>query len=280
MSESFKPEATPPVNKLESIRSGDTPLSERLREVADFEESLTPNQTREIAGLVAELEQQIAEWEQIAYIDPLTDLPNRRAFDAGLEKVWNQTTVERLNPVTGELEQRPVYPISIIAIDIDEFKTVNDTYGHQIGDEYLKIVADVLRNEVRETDIMAHDDTTNIFARHGGDEFIVALLGSTEQSSATVAERVRIQIEERADALRAKIAQERGVDDSDATFSVSIGVATHDKETSMTPQELQKRADYVAFIVKEAGKQGVWTYSKASEIDTDGLFAEKMGVAR
>ncbi len=103
---------------------------------------------------IEHLKQQLAELERVATTDLLTGLKNRRGFDAAFAAELDRT--KRAKSIGGVL----------VVIDLDSFKAINDTYGHQAGDECLKVVADTLAAEIREMDTAA---------RLGGDEFVLLL---------------------------------------------------------------------------------------------------------
>jgi diguanylate cyclase (GGDEF)-like protein len=107
--------------------------------------------------------------ERLAMTDALTNLPNRRNFETNLER-----EVERA--------REPGRPLSVLIVDLDLFKSVNDTYGHPFGDLVLRMVGDALQANVRNTDLVA---------RVGGEEFAVLLPATGKSEAAEVAERLR-----------------------------------------------------------------------------------------
>ena len=108
-------------------------------------------------------------------VDDLTQLPNRRAFVEAATKELNRA-------------KRSGRPVAVAMLDVDDFKRVNDTWGHAAGDHVLQVVADVLRAELREIDLPA---------RYGGEEFAVVLPETTAQGAEEAAERVRLALESR-----------------------------------------------------------------------------------
>jgi diguanylate cyclase len=110
----------------------------------------------------------------VASTDSLTSCLNRRAFTAMVEAYLDRVTRERAQPVG-----------ALLVIDIDHFKTINDRYGHDQGDEALKLVAGSIRSSVRDLDLVG---------RMGGEEFGVFLPGADKDRSATIAERIRSAI--------------------------------------------------------------------------------------
>jgi diguanylate cyclase (GGDEF)-like protein len=129
-------------------------------------------------------------------------------------------------------------PLSLAFIDIDEFKTVNDVYGHGTGDEVVKTVAEVTSECVRGSDIVG---------RYGGDEFVVLLPKTTAVGARRVCERIREGVAERT---------ARGGDAS-PRVTVSIGYATFDRERHTTPEALVRAADDAMYAAKWAGRNAV-----------------------
>jgi diguanylate cyclase (GGDEF)-like protein len=152
--------------------------------------------------------------------DPLTGLANRRAADARLE-------AERLRA------GRSAEPLSVLMLDLDHFKRINDLHGHAAGDAVLVAVAQVLREELRGIDLAA---------RHGGEEFLALLPGTDARAALEVAER-----------LRARIAgQSIAWHDRELRITTSIGAATLDAGESVP--SLIGRADAALYQAKAAGR--------------------------
>ncbi|UPW81641.1 diguanylate cyclase [Lysinibacillus sp. Ag94] len=138
---------------------------------------------------------------------------------------------------------------SCIAIDIDFFKKVNDTYGHLIGDEVLKHVATIITNSVRRIDIVT---------RYGGEEFVILSPNTTLESAVKIAERVRQQVEEHP-----------YIADFEINVTVSIGIAGYgDSENISTFYELLDKADQALYIAKESGRNQLRICDKTGIIDT------------
>ncbi|WP_461829480.1 GGDEF domain-containing protein [Aquifex sp.] len=119
--------------------------------------------------------------------------------------------------------------LSVIFLDLDNFKALNDTYGHQYGDEVLKKVGEILKSSVRKGDIVA---------RYGGDEFVIVLHSKTNLEPEKVAERIKVRIEE---SLRMY------------NISVSYGIAIFGEDGS-TPEELINAADKKMYEQKQKKK--------------------------
>jgi diguanylate cyclase (GGDEF)-like protein len=158
-----------------------------------------------------------------AVTDDLTQLANRRRFEEALEH-----EVSRVRRFGGGL--------SLILADLDDFKAINDRFGHQLGDDVLRMFADVVRTTVRAVDIPA---------RQGGEEFAVILPGTDLGEATLVAER-----------LRAKLAGQRiSAPPEEIGVTVSLGVAAHDDD--MGRGDLFALADQALYEAKAGGKNRV-----------------------
>lgn len=167
------------------------------------------------------------ELEHRAYSDYLTGLANRRYF---IEQA--ELELSRHNRYSGEL--------SLIMLDIDFFKKINDTYGHNIGDLVLQRIADVSRLILRDIDIIG---------RIGGEEFAILLPQTSLEDSVKVAERLRIEI------LNTSVVLEKG---DEVTFTSSFGVVAASKSNI---DELLIKADKALYKAKESGRNKVCTFS-------------------
>jgi len=131
-----------------------------------------------------DLEEKQKELELLARTDALTGLNNHRSF---------------MDQLTYEIEQavRHNSPLSVMILDLDDFKRVNDTHGHLIGDRVLLMIAELIRKHVRLTDITA---------RYGGDEFCVALPNTTAQGARLVARKLREEIADKVFSVDGEVA--------------------------------------------------------------------------
>jgi diguanylate cyclase (GGDEF)-like protein len=170
------------------------------------------------AGLALRNAQLVAEVERLATTDSLTGLANRRVLE------------ETLLRETGRAE-RSGAPLSVLVVDADHFKAVNDTYGHQTGDDVLRHVAAVLRRESRAGDLAA---------RYGGEEFVVVLPECSLEEALAAAERLRRAMPEGAP----------------VAFTVSIGVATAPQHAA-DAEGLVARADAALYRAKRGGRNRV-----------------------
>lgn len=168
-----------------------------------------------------------ARLEQLAQTDPLTQLLNRRAL------------TER---ITAEMERALRYDsmLSLLMVDLDHFKRVNDTYGHLVGDDVLRDFAELLRNMIR---------TTDVVARYGGEEFLVLLPEADEAGAEQFAERIRERVE----------AFEFGGRPGQPILGLtcSIGVATFPAARIESVEDLLARADAALYRAKADGRNRV-----------------------
>lgn len=185
-------------------------------------------------GLLLDITAEKAMEEQLLRMvmsDALTGVSNRRAFDQLLRSEWRRCT-------------RGAQPLSIVMVDIDNFKRFNDAFGHLIGDEALCAVARALTGGLRRAG--------DVVARFGGEEFAVVLPGVDRDGALVVAQRL--------------VEQVRGVVLRQAprwNLSVSVGVATwHPDDSPLRSLELLARADGALFAAKSAGKDRAVAYEE------------------
>ena len=184
--------------------------------------------------------------EEEAHVDSLTGLLNRRGFDTRMSGLAAPLEQERR---AGEKSER----VALIACDIDNFKEINDKYGHAAGDAVLRAIASILRSEVRDTDYVA---------RVGGEEFILVLPGATEKKATEIASRLRSKVEGspatygNIDRLQVSI-----------PFTASFGVAYADtrEELSATVEH----ADTALYRAKANGKNTVSRYAEFTAREQD-----------
>lgn len=176
------------------------------------------NLSRELSKKNIELEKANKKIAELSRIDPLTDLANRRFFN------------ERLNELVS-LSHRKSQPLSLIMTDLDNFKSINDKYGHDMGDNVLITYADLMKNCVR---------TEDLVSRFGGEEFMIILPLTTSEEAYKVAERIRRKLFQK-DILK------NGV-----TITASFGVCTLKTEESIEP--IIKRVDTALYKAKESGR--------------------------
>ncbi|MBX4887654.1 diguanylate cyclase [Rhizobium bangladeshense] len=159
--------------------------------------------------------------ENEASVDPLTKLPNRRFFQRAADRCAEEAGSKRI-------------PFSVIMIDIDYFKKINDTWGHSVGDSVLSKVANTIRAAIRKTDIAA---------RYGGEEIVILLPYTRRQDALNVAEKIRRQVE----------AGNIVVDGQEIKVTVSLGIASADADAPDFQAAL-KDADTALYRAKAAGR--------------------------
>ncbi|MGX6444733.1 diguanylate cyclase domain-containing protein [Neobacillus sp. K501] len=173
--------------------------------------------------------------ENLSNYDSLTQIPNRRYFDQTVEKEWTQA-VENSTP------------ISLILFDIDYFKKYNDTYGHQQGDECLKMVAKTGQSILMQQ--------SGIIARYGGEEFVVLLPETSQYGAFKVADSLRKSIQ--AIAIPHENSKVMPV------VTISVGISTILPKQGDYVQELLKQSDLALYKAKADGKNRVVVYQSLS----------------
>jgi len=168
----------------------------------------------------------VARSMEMAVMDPLTGLYNRRHMD-------NQLEIQLAN------SDARGSPLSILTLDVDFFKPINDTHGHDVGDRVLKELARRLKDQVR---------TIDLCCRIGGEEFLIVLPGTELQVGFTVAERLRRII--------AAVPFDVGASSGPLAITVSIGVAGYESAAD-TSEVILKRADDALYKAKRAGRNRV-----------------------
>lgn len=180
------------------------------------------DKTRELEAI----RENLSKSEERAMTDTLTGLPNRRALEEFFRKA-QITAMEK-----GE-------PLSLLMLDIDHFKKFNDNFGHGVGDQVLRLMAQVLRDKVREVDLPA---------RYGGEELIAVLPGADLSAATVIAERVRRAIAE------CQITR-RSTGETLPSITVSIGAAQF--QPGETMNELVERCDRALYLAKRNGRNRV-----------------------
>ena len=212
------------LRRIARLRDGmmsGTVEAQRLRSGSPRDE--LDQMTAELGALLDRLSDQNLELQRLAASDPLTGLANRR------------TLMDRLR---FELERAFRYrrPLSLLMIDIDHFKSINDNWGHATGDQVLARIAGALGSETRHSDLLA---------RHGGEEFVL-LLPETDQDAAA----------ETAELLRARVAGLQ-IDVGGAPLQVTISVGCASLRPGDRMDDLVERADLAMYAAKRKGRNRV-----------------------
>jgi diguanylate cyclase (GGDEF)-like protein len=200
----------------------DNPFNNRTVLAAELDDLLALTNLAAIAVERARLYERL---RRMAEIDGLTGLVNRRRFEELLPALFEDSRAHR-------------EPLTLLVIDLDHFKTVNDTHGHLAGDDLLREVASVILQRVRQGDVAA---------RYGGDEMVVVLPRAGVKEGAAIGELFRQTIEAR------RFGRERW------STSLSIGVAQQTVRHH-TPKELLADADRALYLAKAAGRNRVEIY--------------------
>ena len=179
------------------------------------------------------------EMRGLATTDELTQLPNRRSIMSFARREWDSA-------------QRSGRTFSCLMFDIDHFKLINDTYGHQIGDEVLVAVAKAVNSDRRKSDCVG---------RVGGEEFLLIASESSAETAAILADRVRRSVEE----LRFESAPDRVV-------TISIGVVEFQRQESL--DELIQHADSALYEAKSNGRNQVVVCESESKLQADSVSDE------
>lgn len=170
------------------------------------------------------LKQVYKELEKLVNTDTLTKIANRRALFRLAEQEFSRA-------------QRYGYIFSVLILDLDHFKNINDTYGHDLGDQALQLVANTILNSLRKVDI---------FGRYGGEEFVIILPETQLQDALTVGEKIRDLVSKISLSVSARAIK----------ITVSIGVAVYQPEDQNIDMILH-RADRSLYVAKDQGRNRV-----------------------
>ena len=182
------------------------------------------NDRKELRRIAEELALSHRQEQRLALVDQLTDLPNRRAGMEALSQAWSRSVRDQSS-------------CALLTIDIDYFKTINDRFGHAVGDQVLRSVAAVLKDAVRNEDTIA---------RIGGEEFMLVSPNLAIRDAVVAGERLRRQLEDASiDAGGESIC-----------MTVSVGIAVREAQMHET-QELMNAADRALYAAKNAGRNRI-----------------------
>jgi diguanylate cyclase (GGDEF)-like protein len=184
-----------------------------------------------------ELESRNRELQQQALHDPLTKVYNRQFFDETLDREASRC-------------QRSAAALGVLFIDIDHFKSVNDTFGHQFGDQVLKQVSQVVQSAIRASDVLA---------RYGGEEFVVLASHATERGLEKLAERIRERVEHEPFQSGDHLVK--------VTCSVGAAIVIPERNARDIGKQLVAAADACLYEAKHAGRNQVKSTSLVQEAD-------------
>ena len=189
--------------------------------IVDKKLQLKEHDLRRVNALLSQLDQARASLQQVAHFDPLTNLINRRGF--------NQLFAEKLIDCTARNTR-----LAVMFLDIDHFKRINDSLGHDAGDELLKTIATRIKHAIR-----SHDD---VVARFGGDEFCILINLGQRDEAQSMAQRIMLKLKEPIELSGRQMVM---------TTSIGISVFPEDGTTSA---ELLKHADLALYQSKGSGR--------------------------
>ncbi len=205
-----------------------TTIEQQAAEINSFAERLE-SAYRELEGTNARL-------KDLSFKDDITGLYNRRFFSIRLEEEISRY-------------RRFTHPVSVVLLDLDGFKQINDEFGHAAGDETLREIAQLL---------LKHSRGINVIARYGGDEFAILLVETTKSGARLYADRIRQVLSAFPFGHRQRITASFGL----ASLPEDVGAAS--------PEELIRAADAALYAAKRAGKNTVAAYEPTGvEIKTD-----------
>lgn len=180
-------------------------------------EALVEERTAELRETNFQLKQQLDIKKVLSETDVLTSAANRYLLEKVLKHEYNRS-------------KRFCQPLSLLSLDLDNFKSINDKYGHSVGDSTLTHIVDVIRNNIREIDILG---------RWGGDEFMIVLPNTQLSEAKSIAEKIRQRIE---------------IMPVDGTINVTMSLGVVELEPNEAQEQLLLRADRMLYNSKAAGK--------------------------
>ena len=187
-------------------------------------------------SLINERDKMIERLKKLSIRDPLTELYNSRHFYAQLEDEIQRS-------------ERYLHPLSLIFIDIDNFKTINDTYGHMVGDQALLLIAKKMQTSLRS------QDTAYRFA---GDEFTIILPETTSDNAKFVADRIRSEMEKESLVI---------LEQEITKITLSIGIAEYQRNEKK--EQFVHRADVTMYEAKKRGGNNIAVSSKLAALSID-----------
>jgi diguanylate cyclase (GGDEF)-like protein len=205
-------------------------ITDTAREILMIRNLHTLTENRDLEAQKSQLESQNTMLQHEASSDGLTGVFNRRYFEESVEKEFATAT-------------RHSWPLSVIFVDVDKFKQINDNHGHQSGDLILREVASLLRQNVRESDTVA---------RYGGDEFVLLLPGLARDGAEKIAERMIADVRKK---------NVTGPDGQAVKITLSLGIATYDSDSGFADSAaLLAAADEAVYHSKRSGRDRLTSY--------------------
>lgn len=192
---------------------------DRHRQAEERTKTLT-HRLRELEQETESLRERVREQRSQALLDTLTGIHNRLAYDERVEQEYLRW-------------KRFQEPVTIMVWDVDNFKMVNDTYGHKAGDKVLVAIAKLLASQIRETDFIA---------RYGGEEFVIIAPGTDAATALRVAEKLRVSVEQ------------KNFRHHDVPVPVTISCGIAEFRSNETPDTVFEKADEALYGAKQAGR--------------------------
>lgn len=201
-------------------------IQQRQLELREFADGLE----RTVNERTAELQEQAKILEEMAITDPLTQAYNRRQFF-------------KLAKIEMERAQNTGVQLSVIVIDADHYKRVNDTFGHQIGDLVLIKLVEICHGAIRKTDV---------FARYGGEEFVILMPETDSETARLIAERIRERVENTRLPVNGQVVQ----------ITISLGISTFNNIQELSFDSLLTQADRALYKSKRTGRNRVTVWAE------------------
>ena len=175
---------------------------------------------------------------------------NVQAITDGLTNLYNHRYLHQHLSAESARARRYKTPLTCLMLDIDNFKTVNDAYGHPYGDEVLKVIARIIREQIRRVDTAG---------RYGGEEFLIMMPQTASLDALPVAERIRGEVQEYPFRYEGR----------DVHVTLSIGMATYDSKDKRLSQkaDLLKAADVALYRAKTRGKNRTQAWSEMADVE-------------
>lgn len=237
-----------PLTIIEGLGIGLIIIAIQFLALVDLNQLATPDGWQSLGLLVVVLG--ISLWANHSQVSTLLRLYRQASMDSLTGLLNRGILLEQLNLLCQHRDEKLAEdelpaPISLLMFDLDKFKRINDTYGHSVGDQVLQSFAQILRNELRNSDLIA---------RYGGEEFIAVLPGTPKVDAKKIAERIRLQCEE-----SVVIAH----DGEAVNFTTSIGITEIRLDESL--DTALHRADTRLYMAKNLGRNRYIDYDSPAE---------------
>jgi len=204
-------------------------LAKEQQDSQDLLEERVQERTLELNIALQELESANQELERKNVLDELTGLHNRRFYDQKILAEYRRS-------------RRNLTPLSLVIIDIDHFKSVNDNHGHLAGDQCLIWLANFMKRSLKRSADKAF--------RYGGEEFCLILPNTDAEGATLLAEKLRLQVKEHAFSFQ----------EIDIALTISCGICTYQQEADIGPEQIFSGADKALYQAKHNGRNQIQQY--------------------